>query len=84
MKNLVYETPVQSEMDLVARVAVTAGYLSGSKNVISFAGSLFRGGARYALQLEAVTSNNYCKLNNVLMCAMLSFLLLASSSFNSL
>ena len=37
MKNLVYETPVQSEKDLVAKVAVAAErYSSGLNNIISF------------------------------------------------
>ena len=37
MKNMVYDTPVQSEMYLVSRIAVAAGYRSGSKNDVSLA-----------------------------------------------
>ena len=36
MKIVVYETPVQSEMHLVARVAVTAGYHLGRGHTCVF------------------------------------------------
>ena len=35
MKTLVYETPVQSEMDLVARVAVAAGDIAQDRRMLS-------------------------------------------------
>ena len=42
--------------------------------------NLFRG-VSCALNLEAVTSNNYCKLNNVLSYVMLNFPLIITSCF---
>lgn len=43
MKSLVYETPVESEMDLVARVAVAAGDIAQDRRMLSrWQGSLHR------------------------------------------
>ena len=35
MKTLVYETPVESEMDLIARVAVAAGNVAQDRRMLS-------------------------------------------------
>ena len=35
MKSLVYETPVESQMDLVARVAVAAGDIAQDRRMLS-------------------------------------------------
>ena len=50
MKTLVYETPVESEMDLIARIAVAS-------ECCLVCSSLFRGGVRSALKQEADTLN---------------------------
>ena len=42
--------------------------------------NLFRG-VSWALKLEAITSSNYCKLNNVLSSVMLNFSLIITSCF---
>ena len=70
-----------------ARVAVAAGYRSAQDRRMLFLlqESLQRRcQPRRALNWKAVTSNNYCKLNNALRCSMLNFSLITSCSFNSL
>ena len=53
---MVYETSMQSEMYLVARVAVAVGYLTGLKNVISLAGSSLQRSSQLCIE---VGGNNF-------------------------
>ena len=47
MKTLVYETPVESEMDLIARVAVAAGDVAEDRRMLSRVQQSFRGGRHF-------------------------------------